>query len=152
VKETGLAYTPLGSTEFRYEDFRAPTFLAHLGARLSQTVPAFRKGNNKTWCACNIVFRFVRATVVAVGKSIGITNFELLFCSLRYPACNAAVQYFPALRHKYHDFRKRVIEHKMCFLSQYLTNLMRKICFTISFISCLYMFRAHVLETCRGMK
>jgi len=26
------------------------------------------------------------------------------------------------------------------------------ICFTISFISCLYMFRAHVLETCRGMK
>ena len=25
-------------------------------------------------------------------------------------------------------------------------------CFTVSFISCLYMFRAHVLETCRGMK
>ena len=38
------------------------------------------------------------------------------------------------------------------YLSQYLTNLMHKICFTISFISCLYMFRAHVLETCRGMK
>jgi len=30
-------------------------------------------------------------------------------------------------------------------LSQYLTNLMHKICITISFISCLYMFRAHVL-------
>ena len=30
------------------------------------------------------------------------------------------------------------------YLSQYLTNLMHKICFTISFISCLYMFRAHV--------
>ena len=30
-------------------------------------------------------------------------------------------------------------------LSQYLTNLMHKICFTVSFISCLYMFRAHVL-------
>jgi len=30
-------------------------------------------------------------------------------------------------------------------LSHYLTNLMHKICFTISFISCLYMFRAHVL-------
>jgi len=38
------------------------------------------------------------------------------------------------------------------YLSHYLTNLMHKICFTISFISCLYMFRAHVLETCRGMK
>jgi len=31
------------------------------------------------------------------------------------------------------------------YLSQYLTNLMHKICFTISFISCLYMFPAHVL-------
>jgi len=30
------------------------------------------------------------------------------------------------------------------YLSQYLTNLMHKICFTISLISCLYMFRAHV--------
>jgi len=35
---------------------------------------------------------------------------------------------------------------RLCaFLSQYLTNLMHKICFTISFISCLHMFRAHVL-------
>jgi len=32
-----------------------------------------------------------------------------------------------------------------CDLTQYLTNFMHKICFTISFISCLYMFRAHVL-------
>ena len=31
------------------------------------------------------------------------------------------------------------------YLSRYLTKLMHKICFTISFISCLYMFRAHVL-------
>jgi len=31
------------------------------------------------------------------------------------------------------------------YLSQYLTKLMHKICFTTSFISCLYMFRAHVL-------
>jgi len=37
-------------------------------------------------------------------------------------------------------------------LSQFLTNLMHKICFTMSFISRLYMFRAHVLETCRGVK
>ena len=28
------------------------------------------------------------------------------------------------------------------YLSQHLTNMMHKICFTISFISCLYMFRA----------
>jgi len=31
------------------------------------------------------------------------------------------------------------------YLSQYFTNLMYKICFTVSFISCFYMFRAHVL-------
>ena len=35
--------------------------------------------------------------------------------------------------------------NKLYYLSQYLTNLIHKICFTISFISCLYMFRAHVL-------
>jgi len=34
---------------------------------------------------------------------------------------------------------------KNIYLSQYLTNLMHKICITISFISGLYMFRAHVL-------
>jgi len=39
---------------------------------------------------------------------------------------------------------KTYTKHKSS-LSQYLTNLMHKICFTISFISCLYMFRAHVL-------
>ena len=36
--------------------------------------------------------------------------------------------------------------YSMLHLSHYLTNLMHKICFTISFISC-FMFRAHVLET-----
>jgi len=35
-------------------------------------------------------------------------------------------------------------------LSQYLTNLMHKTCFTESFISCLYMFRAHVLIIMRS--
>ena len=33
----------------------------------------------------------------------------------------------------------------LIYSSQYLTNLMHKICFTVSFISCLYMFRSHVL-------
>jgi len=36
------------------------------------------------------------------------------------------------------------------YLSQYLTNLTHKICFTISFISCLYMFQAHVLIITRS--
>ena len=33
----------------------------------------------------------------------------------------------------------------LIYLSKYLTNLIHKICFRISFISYLYMFRAHVL-------
>ena len=40
-------------------------------------------------------------------------------------------------------------QHKFwCFVdhaSQYITNLVHIICFTVSFISCLYMYRAHVL-------
>jgi len=39
---------------------------------------------------------------------------------------------------------KIIFETYIINLSQYLTKLMHKICFTISFISCLYMFRAHV--------
>ena len=56
------------------------------------------------------------------------------------------------LNHWLRRVKIQMNEIKSFFLSQYLTNLMHKICFTISFISCLYMFRAHVLETCRGMK
>jgi len=35
--------------------------------------------------------------------------------------------------------------NSLVYLSHYLTNLMHQICFTVSFISSLYMFRAHVL-------
>ena len=60
------------------------------------------------------------------------------------------------LRHCWDKFVEKIKTHILFFftfcwpciavyLSQYLTNLMHKICFTISFISCLYMFRAYVL-------
>jgi len=49
-------------------------------------------------------------------------------CGLRYPACNAHAPYchlspvrlysiFSTLSHKRYDFRKKVIEHKMCVLT-----------------------------------
>jgi len=44
------------------------------------------------------------------------------------------------------NFRSFILPYLfVVYLSQYLTNLMHKIYFTISVFSCLYMFRAHVL-------
>ena len=60
--------------------------------------------------------------------------------------------YLHSLVDKLKWFYKNARCYNKNYLCQYLTNLMHKICFTISFISCLYMFRAHVLETCKGMK
>ena len=47
--------------------------------------------------------------------------------------------------HLIHFFLFSFFETLQNSLSRYLTNLMHKSCFTISFISCLYTFRAHVL-------
>ena len=55
---------------------------------------------------------------------------------------------FPLTRTGYNVIDKQVNFLTFCwpcisvYLSQYLTNFKHKICFTISFISCLYMFRA----------
>jgi hypothetical protein len=63
------------------------------------------------------------------GKAVSITYSEWVsVCSLSYPACKthvlccidicslSVVQHFCTLSHKWHDFRKKVIEHKMCVL------------------------------------
>jgi len=45
-----------------------------------------------------------------------------------------------------------IADDEFLFISVFNQPDAQKFCFTISFISCLYMFRANVLETCRGMK
>ena len=61
------------------------------------------------------------------GKVISITYSECVFCSPRYPACNAHAPYcylwpvrlyntFSTLSHKWHDFLNKIIEHKICVL------------------------------------
>jgi len=55
---------------------------------------------------------------------------------------NRSLKYIPLPLSKFFVKCKTI---KLCFFFHYLTNFMYKICFTVSFISCLYMFRAHVL-------
>ena len=51
------------------------------------------------------------------------------------------------------NWKGYVVKHKyVMFISVINQHDAQNFCFTISFISYLYMFRAHVLETCRGMK
>jgi len=86
--------------------------------------------------------------------------FILCLCKLDYEFLFVVISYRNTRRHtaENHNIHNLVLIFTFCwpctsvYLSQYLTNLMHNICYTISFFSCLYMFRAHVLETCRGMK
>jgi len=51
--------------------------------------------------------------VVALGIQHASCMRRIIFPSVAFPA----VQYFPTLFHKRHDFQEKVIEHKMCHSS-----------------------------------
>jgi len=75
-------------------------------------------------CTYKVTMRRVRETLVRVRRNKYYTS-RMCVCSLRYPACNAhapilssvacpALQYFPTLSHKRHDFRKEKLLNTKC--------------------------------------
>jgi hypothetical protein len=78
-------------------------------------------------CTYNVMLRCVHASIVAVEKQWVLHNLSVCIYSLRYPARNAHAPYFhvrpfpvyntfSTLSRKRHDFRKKVIKHKICVL------------------------------------
>jgi len=92
--------------------------------------PRRRQRKTKTrqaiYCTHNVLLKLVRATTVAVKKTISFYIFWVYVCRLRYPSCNVHAPYcylslsgctiLPILSHKRQDFRINVTEHEMCVL------------------------------------
>ena len=101
-------------------------------------------------------FNFAISSTLCLPRRIFLSTYTVnilyfsypcfIFC-LSYSPCLTIVKAFRVIRCSRFVliFTRLLFNIKAVFLSQYLTNLMHKICFTISFILCLYMFRAHVL-------
>jgi len=75
-------------------------------------------------CTCNITFKRLRGTNVAVEKqwalhSPNLSTLAALGIQHAMHMCHMVcptLQYFSTLTQKRHDFRKKITEHKMCFL------------------------------------
>ena len=80
--------------------------------------------NTNTQCTDNVILRHVLLTTVTVEKQYYL--LRVCVFSLRHPSCNTHAPYYhlrparlysiPPHYHKIHDFRKNVIEYKMCVL------------------------------------
>ena len=113
--------------------------IAHLLFYVSEcTFPAISqqlKTRQAMYCTYNVTARRVSLNFVTVEKQ-NVLRFMSVCFSVRYPACKEHVPYchlwpaplygiFFTLSHKRQDFRKKVIEHKMCVL-MFSTTFIRK--------------------------
>ena len=74
-----------------------------------------------------------------------VQNFAIYFTWVKLFVFHHTQQHIIRLYTNFSIFFKFCWPCYSVYLYQYLTSSMHKLCFTISFISCLYMFRAHVL-------
>ena len=75
----------------------------------------FRRKTKSGFCACAITFQlastYFECVFVALGTQRVMRMHHTLICDYSgFPIV------FPTLSHKLHDFRRKVIEHKMCVL------------------------------------
>jgi len=110
---------------------------------------------------CDILYHsnesMLRRASLLFSKLASSLTFPCLFDIFHFKIWSDLTRDLIACRKKITESQRRIILYRSQVTrswrfwrfsdraSQYLTNLMHKICFTISFISCLYMFRAHVL-------
>jgi hypothetical protein len=59
---------------------------------------------------------YVDARAPARACAFNLTNPEYKRAAILSSAASLAPLHFPTLSHKWHDSRKKVIEHKMCIL------------------------------------
>jgi len=119
--------------------------------------------NYSLWFLVRLAIRFHASLSVAILRQFWIFIFprsspmlysHLLLCPPVHSYCNFSpfcYSFSPSILCPSWQQNAYLLILTFCcrcisvYLSQYLTNLMQKICFTVSFISWRYMFRAHVL-------
>jgi len=78
------------SVPINTEDRRSRTFVAHN----TNTKQIYQHSTQDRQHMCNITFRYVHVTTVAVGKQYVLYTLRMCVSSFSYPACKTGVLYY----------------------------------------------------------